>query len=141
MSISAWAERPKSGGQWVKLKATTDAPVEGTIVSVEKRDRTDPQGNVVFKKGTQTPRVEYVFTLQTGLSDGADDDGIRKLPANESMTRAIEEAERKAGVPMREGGTLKVGVKADPADQFSQAEYVAKYTPPSLLETDDEDDF
>ena len=131
MSISAWAERPQTGGRGVKLRATTDAPVEGTILSVEKRDRTDPQGNVVYKKGTQTPRVEYVFTLQTGESDGAEDDGIRKVSANESMARAIATAERDSGQSIEVGGLLKVGVKADPADSYSQAEYVARYTPPA----------
>lgn len=131
MSISAWAEQVPSGGRWVKLKATTDEPVEGTILGVEKRERTDPQGNVVYKRGTQTARVEYVFTLQTGESDGGEDDGIRKFSANESMVRAIQDAERDAGAKLDEGGLLKVGVKADPADAFSQATYVARYTPPA----------
>jgi len=131
MSIAAWAEQAPTGGRWVKLKTTTDVPVEGTILAVEKRDRTDPQGNVVHKKGTQTPRIEYVFTLQTGESDGAEDDGIRKFSANESMTSAIRAAEAAAGAKLAEGGLLKVGVKADPVDQWSQATYLARYTPPA----------
>ena len=131
MSISAWAEQAPTGGRWVKLKATTDAPVEGTVLSVEKRDRTDPQGNVVYKKGTQTPRTEFVFTLQTGESDGGEDDGIRKFSANESMASAIRAAEAASGSKLDIGGLLKVGVKADPVDSFSQATYVARYTPPA----------
>lgn len=131
MTISAWAEQAPSGGRWVKLKATTDAPVEGTILAVELRDRTDPQGNVVYKKGTQTPRKEFVFTLQTGESDGQDDDGVRKFSANESMAGAIRQAENASGQKLEVGGLLKVGVKADPVDQWSQATYVARYTPPA----------
>lgn len=131
MSIAAWAEQAPTGGRWIKLKTTTDVPVEGTVLAVEKRDKTDPQGNVVYKKGTQTPRIEYVFTLQTGENDGADDDGIRKFSANESMAAAIRAAETAAGAKLAEGGLLKVGVKADPVDQWSQATYVARYTPPA----------
>lgn len=131
MSISAWAEQVPSGGRWVKLKTTADPAVEGTILGVEKRDRTDPQGNVVHKKNTQIPRTEFVFTLQTGESDGAEDDGIRKFSANESMASAIRAAEAAAGAKLAEGGLLKVGVKVDPVDSWSQATYVARYTPPA----------
>jgi hypothetical protein len=141
MSIAAWTEQAPTGGRWVKLKFTTDEPVEGTILGVELRDRTDPQGNVVYKKGTQTARKEFVFTLQTGESDGAEDDGIRKFSANENMTSAIRAAEAAAGAKLAEGGLLKVGVKADPVDQWSQATYLARYTPPAAAAVADLEDF
>lgn len=142
MSMDALNEAVASvGGSWVKLRNSDDPPIEGTIVSFEKRNRTDPQGDVVYKRGTQTPRIEWVFTLQTDLRDGDEDDGIRKLPCNESMQRAISEAIKASGRPAEEGGTLKVGVASDPEDSFSQAEYRAKYTPPAKTIDTDDDEF
>lgn len=133
MSMDALNEAVASvGGSWVKLRNSDDPPIEGTIVSFEKRDRTDPNGDVVYKRGTQTPRTEWVFTLQTGIRDSDEDDGVRKLPCNESMQRAISEAIKASGRPAEEGGTLKVGVASDPEDSFSQAEYKARYTPPAI---------
>jgi hypothetical protein len=139
MSIDALNEAVASaGGSWVKLRTTDDTPIEGRIADFVKRDRTDPDGNVVFKKGTQTPRVEWVFTLEVDPAD-PDDDGVRKLPCNESMQRAISDAIKAAGKAAEVGGTLKVGVKEDPEDSFSQATYQAKYTPPAkTVDLDDE---
>ena len=119
------------GGSWVKLQAKGDV-IEGEITAFEKRPRTDPQGNVVMKRGTDTPRIEWLFTLKVDADqlEGPDDDGLRKLPANESMQRAIASAIKEAGVQAEVGGRLKVGVKADRPDDFSQAEYQAKYTAP-----------
>jgi hypothetical protein len=138
MTISEWAEQVPTGGRFVKLRLTGDTPVEGTILSVERRDRTDPQGNVVMKKGTSTPRTVWWFRLQTAERDGAEDDGVRILEANESMTRAVRDAEKASGSVLAVGGTIKVGVKADPADDFSQATYIARYTPPSALAAADD---
>jgi hypothetical protein len=131
------------GGKWVKLRDTADDPIEGVIVAFETRPRTDLDGNVVFKKGTQTPRTEWLFTLEVddAQREGPDDDGLRKLPANESMQRAISDAIKKSGEKAAEGGRLAVKVKADPADKFSQADYSAKYTPPVKALDINEDDW
>lgn len=131
------------GGTWVKLREESDDPIEGVIVAFEKRNRTDLDGNVVYKKGTQTPRIEWLFTLQVDddRREGPEDDGLRKLPANESMQRAIADAIKKSGEQAREGGRLAVKVKADPRDKFSQADYAAKYTPPAAALDLDEDEW
>lgn len=122
-------EIASSGGSWVKLISSDDAPVEGTIIEFEKRDRRTPQGEVVLSKKTGKPRIEWVFTLQTDRRDDDDDDGIRKLSCNESLRFTIADAIRDAGKPAEVGGTLKVGfVSRD--DEYSQAVYQAKYTPP-----------
>lgn len=128
-----------SGGKWVKLRTTDDTPIEGDIVDFAKRDRTDPEGSVVYKRGTQTPRVEWLFTLATDLRDpdDTDDDGLRKVPCNESMQSAITQAVRASGQPVAIGGRLKIGVKANPADDYKQADYIARYTPPAPAGNDD----
>ena len=116
-------EAATAGGTWAKLRTTDDPPVEGVLRDAFKRDRTDPDGNVVYKRGTQTPRIEWVFVLEQ--PDGE----LVKLPANEGCQIAVRKA--LDGQPLSEGGTLKVGVKENPADSFSQAEYQAKWTPPA----------
>lgn len=122
------------GGSWYKLYLKDDhAPIEGQILDFQERDRTDTDGDVVYKKGTTTPRKEWVFTLQTSLRDpdNNDDDGIRKISLNESGQRAVAKAIKESGEKAALGGTLKVGVRADAPDKFSQAEYIARYTPPA----------
>ena len=118
------------GGEWVKLRNTDDPSVEGKLVDAFKRDRTDPDGNVVYKRGTDRPRVEWVFVLEQ--ADGE----VLKVPANEGMQIAVRAA--LDGQPLTEGGTLKIGVKADPVDQFSQAEYQARWTAPAAVIADED---
>ena len=69
------------GGSWLKLRNKADGTIEGTVVSYEKRERRTPEGDVVFKKGTTTPRYVWTFTLQLDDGDarleGPDDDGLR----------------------------------------------------------------
>ena len=143
MALDELAEAAASlGGKWVKLHTKADGAIEGKVVAFEKRNRTDPEGNVVFKRGTQTPRIEWLFTLEVDpeLREGPDDDGIRKLPANESMQRAIAQAIKDAGGSPNTGDRLKVGVREDPRDSFSQAEYQARWTKaaPAIELTDEE---
>src|SRR5690606_33717812 len=106
MALDELAEAAASlGGKWVKLQKKADGAIEGKVVAFEKRNRTDPDGNVVYKRGTQTPRIEWLFTLEVDpeLREGPDDDGIRKLAANESMQWAIAAAIKEAG------GTPNIG--------------------------------
>lgn len=139
MSIDALNEALAStGGAWVKLRDTDDNPVTGEILEFEKRDRTNPQGDIVYKRGTQKPRTEWVFTLQTEQRDPAieDDDGIRKLACNEAMQHAIREAITAAGKTAEKGGTLKVKVSANRESEYEQAEYTAVYEAPKVIDTD-----
>lgn len=133
MSIDALNEAVASaGGTWVKLRNLEDPAIEGVIVGFEKREKRNPDGDIIASRKTGKPRTEWVFTLQVDERDGEDDDGIRKLSCNESMQRAISEAIRASGKAAEEGGVLKVGVKADPEDSYSQADYQARYTPPTI---------
>ena len=143
MALDELAEAAASlGGSWVKLQKKADGAIEGKVVAFEKRNRTDPEGNVVYKRGTQTPRIEWRFTLEVDpeLREGPDDDGIRKLAANESMQWAIAAAIKEAGGTPNIGDRLKVGVREDPKDSFSQATYQARWTKaaPAIDLSDDE---
>lgn len=122
----------RGGGRWVKLRTKADPPIEGVLLDALERDRTDPQGNVVYKRGTQTPRKEWVLTLETSLREDGEDDGIRKVPCNEGMQIAIKAALRESGQLLKVGGTLKIGVKEDPTDSFAQAKYQARWTAPPI---------
>lgn len=122
-----------AGGKWVNLRRKTDGILEGTIVNVDQRQKTF-EGAVVLSRKTGQPRIEWVFTLQTDLSDGGgDDDGLRKFGAVESAQRAITAAVN--DTPMRKlaiGGKLKIAVTEDPASDRDQAQYKARYEPPAV---------
>lgn len=120
------------GGRWIKLRDTDDPKVDGEILDFEQREKTDLDGNVVIGKKSGKPRIEWLFTLKVDDREDDDDDGIRKLPANESMQTAIAKAIKESGEKAEVGGRLQVAVSGNPADKFSQADYVAKYTPPAI---------
>lgn len=135
MSLDALNSAAQSlGGSWVKLNDKNEhPPVEGEIVDFEIRDRTDMNGDIVYKKGTTTARKEWVITLRVddSLIDDPNDDGLRKLSLNESGQRAVAAAIKEAGVAAETGGVLKIGVAENAPDKFSQATYRARYTPPA----------
>lgn len=130
------------GGNWVKLNKIEHGTVDGEIVAFERRDKTF-EGAIVMKKGTQTPRIEWVFTLKVADLDPdiADDDGLRKLSLNESGQRAIAAAVKIAGKPAEIGGRVKIKVTADGKTSTDQAEYKAVYEPPTAKVAIDTDDF
>lgn len=115
------------GGKWVKLKNKGDR-VAGKLVSADRRERRDMSGNVVYKRGTQTPRLEIILTLQV-TPESPDDDGVRKVACNEAMQAALAAAKPAGGfVP---GGELVLGCVEDAPDTMSQARYAAKFTAPA----------
>lgn len=124
-----------TGGSWVKLKSKADGTVEGEILDVEERERTDPEGNVVLSRKTGKPRIEWVVTLRVPETDrdpsNPDDDGTRKLALNESGRFAFTDAVKAAGTKVEVGGTLKFGVKEDRESEYKQPTYQARYTPPA----------
>jgi hypothetical protein len=120
-----------TGGKWVKLRNKADGSFEGSLIAFESRPRTDMDGNVVNFRGKDTPRTEWLLTLQVAadVREGPEDDGTRKLPCNESMQRAISAAIKACGEPAKEGDLLKIAVSEDPATPMHQAEYIARWTP------------
>lgn len=136
-----------TGGGWFTLHKKEHGTLEGTVISFEKRDRTNPKGDIVYKNGTQNPRKVWTFTLKldetSPLIEGPDDDGLRKFDANESAQMAIARAIREAKVTAKEGDRLKIKVKEEAAEgDYKQAEYVAVWTAgaaPLAIDTPDDE--
>lgn len=117
------------GGRWVKLRHTTDPPISGEILDFQQRPMSW-EGKPVLSQRTGQPRMEWVFILRTQLHEDDEDDGVRRLPANESMQRAIAQAIKDAGGNAEIGGRLQVAVVADAPSATDQADYKARYTAP-----------
>jgi hypothetical protein len=131
-----------TGRKWLKLETTGDK-ITGTLNDVEKRNKTDLDGNIVLGKKTGAPRTEWVLTLTIDERLDADDDGVRKLSCNESAQSAIKEAIKRAGI--KDAATL-VGAQfaiqrvAEPESKFSQASYAAQLKPATPKPSVDLDD-
>ena len=107
------------GGKAAKFESLGDS-VEGTITDVKLSQQTDMETQAPLTWSDGSPRMQLVISLQTELSDGENDDGIRRLFAKggnyevatgsgKSLKDAIADAVKKAGVKsIDEGGTLKV---------------------------------
>jgi len=144
MSLHEMGEAPGGeGGRWFDLKRKGDR-VEGTIISARKREMRFQGEPVLSKAGKQ--RYEYVFTIQTGESDGQGDDGIRNVTLNEWGVEKYRDAVRAAGTnwPGDIGATVVFAILGDKkADRESPQQYLrCKYTPPPLnLGATTDDDF
>lgn len=121
-----------SGGTWVDLKNKGDR-IEGAIIAWEERPRTF-EGQPVLTQATGKPRYEWVFTLQTGESDGVDDDGVRKVAIDERGQDEVKRAVRDAGVKVQPGGTLLLAIVADrqKSNEMRHTHLRARYTPPTI---------
>ncbi len=121
-----------SGGDWVKLREQGDAIV-GDLLDITERPKTWEGQQVLSRKGN--PRNEWIITLRvTPTSD--EDDGIRKVPAPETLQWAIQNHLKDTGVrfPSTWGGRLGIGVKKAPESPTSQVEvedWSINYTPPA----------
>lgn len=133
-------ERPR-GGRWVKLKNKGDR-LDGTLVSIEVKNRTDPEGNVVLARKSQQPRKIYRVTVEIPAEqrEGQDDTGLRIWDANEAGQTAVQDAYKTAGTKELIGGRFAVAVTAEAEDSYSQATFKAKFDPPTpaKVELDDE---
>jgi hypothetical protein len=143
MSFDALNEAiARGGGTWVNLKAKGDR-IEGTIIDFEERPKTF-EGEPVLSRKTGKPRFEWVFTLQTGESDGPDDDGVRKVALDEWGRGEFKDAVKKSGAAAEAGGLLVLAIVEDrksPTDSVQQ-HLRARYTPPAKsLGIPAEDDF
>lgn len=133
-------EIAKGGGRWVALNEVADGPVEGDVLNAEKTERRTPEGDVVTKKGTDSPRYVWRLTLQTDRREDPEDDGVRKVDLNESGQRALSDAVKDAGAKsIEKGARVKIGVKTDRESKFKQAVYQARYTAPAASLAVDED--
>lgn len=102
------ATRPR-GGRYVQLRKLGES-LKGTVVGLEKRDKTFEGKPVLSKSGNQ--RYEYVITLATDIRDAdiEDDDGVRRYSMNEGDYSAFIDAWKEAGSPKPIDGWT-VGIK------------------------------
>jgi hypothetical protein len=108
------------------------------IVDFEERTKTY-EGEPVLSRKTGKPRIEWVFTLQTGESDGADDDGIRKVALDEWGREEFKAAVKRSGSRAEAGGTLVLAIveNRDKPTDSAQQHLRAKYTPSLGIPDDD----
>jgi hypothetical protein len=133
-------ERPR-GGRWVKLHEKGDR-LDGKLLAIEVRDRTDPEGNVVLGRKSGKARKIYRVTVEVDKREDAEDDGLRIWDANEAGQASIRDAYKAAGTKELIGGRFAAVVTADAPDSFSQATYKAKFEPPAkTVELPDDDPF
>ena len=115
-----------SGGTWVSLRRKGDRIV-GELIDTEEREKTY-EGKVVLSSKTGKPRREIVVTIKVDDRKDDEDDGIRKVSANESMQRALIIAAKKT--PFVAGGRIAIEVTEDPKTSTDQAEYAAAFKAP-----------
>jgi len=116
-----------SGGTWVSLRKQGDRIV-GELIDTEERDKTF-EGAAVLSRKTGKPRKEIIVTLKVDDRNDEEDDGIRKVSANESMQRALIAAAKK--VPFVAGGRLAIEVTEDAPGDREQATYQAAFKAPA----------
>lgn len=122
------------------------ASVTGTIVTQAKRQQTDLETGEPQFWNSGEPKYMLVITLQTKLSDGIDDDGLRNVylrggnynaakGKGASSLVAVRDAVKRAGAETtKPGGTLTLtytGEAAKTNKAFNAAKlYTAEYAPP-----------
>lgn len=133
-------ERPR-GGRWVKLTHKGDR-LDGKLVSIEVKPRTDPEGNVVLARKSQQPRKIYrvIVEVPDGQREGQDDNGVRIWDANEAGQNAVQDAYKAAGTKELIGGRFAVAVTAEAEDSYSQAQFKAQFEPPAPAKVELDDD-
>ena len=131
-----------TGGRSALFKNVGDR-VSGFITTMAVREQTDLDGNIrTWDDGK--PRMQLVVTLLTEQHDDDDDDGMRRLYVRGQMTKAVQDAVRKAGRRgLEEDGRLAVEYVGDAEPQkrgFSGAkQYRARYEPPQTAVPDDDE--
>lgn len=122
------------GAPSAKFEAIGDT-VEGVIVDVSKGSVTDISTGEIRRFSDGSPIPQYVFTIETKLSTGPDDDGRRRIFAKNRMLTAIREAIKASGHRGSVvGGSLKVQFHATEASKtkgYSPTKlFRARFTPP-----------
>jgi hypothetical protein len=112
---------------------------EGRIRELTKSQQRDFQSGALKFFDNGDPMVQLVFTIETGLRDGDEDDGVRRVFAKGQMLDEIRRAIRESGHARGAdvvGGILKVGYVSDgePASRGISPPkvYRAKFTPPAV---------
>lgn len=127
-----------TGGRSCKFEAIGDT-VEGTIMRIDSRQRTEMGTGVPMTWKDGNPKMQLVIQLLTEQQEDDEDDGMRNLyvPIPSALQAAIAEAVRTAGQRgVGEGGVLKVqhhGTKAAEVKGYNpQKLYRARYVAPTV---------
>jgi hypothetical protein len=127
--------------------------VTAVIVAMEKRQQTDMQTGKPAFWDDGNPKLMLMVTLQTDLSDGEDDDGMRSVylrggnhvavsGKGTSSQLAVKDAVRRSGGKIESGGTLSLqfsGIGKQANKGFNPPKlYVASYKSPSYAVDMDE---
>lgn len=136
------------GGRTAKFTQPGDK-IEGDILNLAVTQQTDMGGAPKFWSDGK-PMEQLVVTLQTALSDDAEDDGVRRLYLKGSKNSptsglgATRAAVKAAGAERLEvGARLQFAYTSDGAPSSPglnpPKQYAAKYTPPapSSVKVDD----
>lgn len=118
------------GGAKAAKFADVGTIAKGEVTAVEISQQRSVEDGSLLEWKDGNPRMQLVVTIQTDESDGADDDGLRRLFAKKpgNMLTAISDAVKAAEQTAVEvGGTLAVqftgeGERTNPA-----------YSPPKLF--------
>ncbi len=127
-----------SGGRSAKFETVKDT-VEGTIMRVDSRQRTEMGSGAPMTWPDGNPKMQLVIQLLTAAQDDEDDDGMRNLyvPIPSQMQKSIADAVRTTGQRgLGEGGTLAIQfTSTKPAEvkgYSPQKIYRARYDPPTV---------
>lgn len=127
-----------SGGRSAKFENKGDK-VEGTIMRVSNRQRTEMGSGAPMTWPDGNPKMQLVIQLLTEEQADDEDDGMRNLyvPIPSAMQRAIADAVRSTGQRgLGEGGLLAIqfhNTKEPEVRGYSpQKLYRARYTAPTI---------
>ncbi len=126
------------GGRSAKFENKGDK-VEGTIMRVDTRQRTEMGSNALMTWPDGNPKMQLVIQLLTEQQEDEEDDGMRNLyvPIPSQMQKAIADAIRGTGARgMGEGALLAIqfhDTKPPATKGYSpQKLYRARYEPPTV---------
>lgn len=134
MSMDIFEDLEKvTAGKWVKLQNKGDR-LDGILVGFEKRERTDPEGNTVYVRGSNGTKARYIYRMVVEipeeLREGPEDDGLRNFDANEVAQNAIKAAYKAAGTRDLIGGRFVIMLTEEAPNAMSWGKYKAKFEPP-----------
>jgi hypothetical protein len=129
------------GGRSFKFAQHGDS-VAGYITSTELRQQTSMDGDLLTWDDGK-PRMQLVVTLDTGLGEDGDDDGLRRIFVRGQMTKAVQAAVVKAGERgIALDGHLTVTYESDAKPErkgiSGAKQYSAAYSPPVTRIPDDD---
>lgn len=101
MTVPSLADALNGGGKWIKWDDLgVGAVVKGTIAEIDVRQARKYQSDELAFWDDGKPQMQVVFSLQTELREGEDDEGLRSVSLNlwSGQKKALADACKAAGV-------------------------------------------